>query len=333
MSRPEVTVVVSPRERFSGTRLALESLFAATATPFRLVYVDGGAPGSVRRYLRSRARARGFDLLGGASYLSPIRARNLAFARVDTEYVVFLDNDVVVAPGWFDALLGCARSTGAWIVAPLYCIDRPFHTKVHMAGGVAHVEQGEGARRFVEGHLHMHRPLDEVRREVVRSPCEQAEFHCLLARTDAMRRLGPLDERFLAAPEVQIDLCLRARAMGGGVWSEPSALVTYDRPASLRLYDVPYFLLRWSEDWGRRGLEHFRRAWDLAADDPYFAMQLTFMAWHRSIALRPLLRLLRPLPKARRKRVSEWVAARVARLVETTRIDPRPSFPAVPATS
>jgi glycosyltransferase involved in cell wall biosynthesis len=312
MNRPEVTIVVAPRERFSGTRLTLETLYRVTPPPFGLVYVDGGAPGPIRGYLRSQAKEKGFTLVRGRPYLSPNRARNLGFQGVDTKYVVFLDNDVVVAPGWLDALLECAEETGAWIVGPLYCVDRPFHTKVHMAGGLAHFEEKDGVRRFVERHLLMHRPVAEVRGGLAPGPTEQVEFHCLLARTDAMRQLGPLDERFLAAPEVQIDLCLRARALGGGVWLEPAAIVTYDRPPPLRLYDLPYYLLRWSEDWGRRGLEHFSRQWDLAADDPYFERQLQFMAWQRSLAIRPFLRLLRPLPDWRRRRAAEWIARRFA---------------------
>jgi GT2 family glycosyltransferase len=157
-----------------------------------------------------------------------------------------------------------------------------------MAGGIAHVEERDGVRRFVEEHGGIDRSVAEVRGAIDRHPTEQAEFHCLLIRSDVMRELGPLDDRFHAVPEVQIDLCLAARARGGEVFVEPNAVVTYDRGRPLELSDLPYYLLRWSRSRCRRGLEHFRRTWNLAADDPYFARQLAFMAWQRHRALRSL---------------------------------------------
>jgi GT2 family glycosyltransferase len=327
MNRPDVTIVVSPRERFGQTRLTLETLFAATSPPFRLVYVDGGVPKSIRRWLESEAQSRRFRLLGDGSYLSPDRARNLGFEAVTTKYVVFLDNDVVVAPGWLDALLDCAEASGAWIVGPLYCADRPFHAVIHTAGGTAHIEEKDGTRRFIEQHLLLGKTVAEAARQLVRGPTEQVEFHCLLVRAETMRALGPLDARFCSVPEGQIDLCMKVRALGGEVWLAPDAIVTYDRPwpTGMRLSDVPYYLMRWSERRGRRGLEHFRRVWDLAPDDPYFTRQREFMQWQRSHALIPLVTRLHRLSPDRAQRLVEWIAgwltAATERILRPTHAD------------
>jgi GT2 family glycosyltransferase len=118
---PLATVAVVQRDRFSPTRAALERLYEVTEPPFRLIYVDGGSPQRVRAYLTDQARQRGFHLLRRDSYLSPNEARNLALRHVDTRYVVFLDNDVLVTPGWLEALVRCAEETGAWTVGPFYC--------------------------------------------------------------------------------------------------------------------------------------------------------------------------------------------------------------------
>ncbi len=313
--RPEVTIVVATRERFSGALATLDALHAATLAPFRLVYVDAGSPRRIADALRARAATHRFTLVRRERYLSPEGTRNLGFEYVDTPYVVFLDNDVVVAPGWLEALLSCAEETGAAIVGPLYCIDRPLHTKIHMLGGIAHVEERDGTRRFVEEHSLMYRPVGEVQPRCPRAVTEQAEFHCMLMRTEVMRALGPLDERFCGVPESQIDLCLNARARVGGVYVEPAALVTYDRPRRLRAYDLPYFLWRWSRTRCERGLEHFRCAWRLEADDPYLARQLRFMASHRHRVLRAFPPLapawlgLRLLGRARRFQVAERLTA------------------------
>ena len=149
-----VTVVVVPRERFSMTRPALERMYEVTPPPFRLVYVDGGSPRHVREYLEGQARERGFKLIRTDHYLAPNEARNLAARAVGTKYVVFIDNDVLVTPGWLEALVSCAEETGAWAVGPVYCIGPPELETIHMAAGTCHIleEAGRGKAVLVSTH-------------------------------------------------------------------------------------------------------------------------------------------------------------------------------------
>jgi GT2 family glycosyltransferase len=140
MPEPLATIVAVPRERFGLTRRALEAIYANTAGAFELVYVDGGSPARIRRYIAAEARARGFTLVRTDRYLTPNEARNLGLRHVRTRYVVFIDNDVVPAPGWLDRLVVCAETTGAWIVGPLYFIGEPEREVIHMAAGDARIE-------------------------------------------------------------------------------------------------------------------------------------------------------------------------------------------------
>ncbi len=106
---PRVTIVVVPRERFSCAAESLDSIYQHTTMPFELVYVDGGSPPSVQRYLQTQAREKGFQLLRTESFLSPNRARNLGLREVKTAYLVFIDNDVIVSPRWLETLIECAE--------------------------------------------------------------------------------------------------------------------------------------------------------------------------------------------------------------------------------
>jgi GT2 family glycosyltransferase len=153
MAEPDVTVVVVPRERFSVARRALECLLSETTYPFRLVYIDGASPRSVKRYLDAEARRSGFRLLRSEHHLSPTEARNLGLREAaGTRYVVFIDNDVLVRAGWLEALVGCADETDAWLVGPLYCFGDPPFSTIHMAGGAAHIEVRDGGRYMSERH-------------------------------------------------------------------------------------------------------------------------------------------------------------------------------------
>lgn len=288
---PLVTIVVVPRERFSVTRRALESLYANTSCPFRLVYVDGGSPAAIRRYLSAEARARGFTLVRTKRYLVPNEARNIGLGHVRTRYVVFIDNDAVPAPGWLDHLVKCAEETGASLVGPLYCIGRPEKQIVHMAGGLTHIKVEEGQRRFFEEHRFSDRRLEEVRHDLRREPCELLEFHCMLARTEVFERLGPLDEQLLSLAEHN-DLCLLVREHGGTVYFEPASVVTYITSGPFRWSDYSFFLRRWSEAWNDASFDHFRRKWSLDDDEPGTRRARRFGTVHRQFLLLPIQRAL-----------------------------------------
>jgi GT2 family glycosyltransferase len=283
MSDRRVTIVVVPREQFSKTRASLESVFASTPPPFELIYVDGRSPPSVRWYLEEQAEARGFRLVRTDRYLPANEARNLALAEVRTEYVAFLDNDVFVLPGWLHALVRCADETGASAVGPLYCFGRDGSSGepvlVHTAGASLSLER-DGDHRYRERHLHVNRPLAEVRAQLCRMEIGLVEFHCMLVRTSVFDRTGPLDEELLSFFD-HVDFCLAVHEAGGSVYLEPEALVTHLAPPPFEWGDVPYFLLRWSDAWLQPSIRRFAGKHRLSTSDAGFADHVSFRDEHR----------------------------------------------------
>jgi GT2 family glycosyltransferase len=281
-----VTIVVSPRECFSYARESLASIFEHTRDPFTLVYVDGGSPRPLKRHLEARAGEAGFRLVRTEHYLSPNRARNLGLRHVTTKYVVFIDNDVIVTPGWLSALVGCAEETGATIVSPIICEGQPLHTIVHCAGGECGVREepsGDGLRRHLIDIIHdQGRPVADLPAPLQRRPAGVAEFHCMLVRTEFLQRLGALDEGFVNSKE-HLDLCLSAFADGGTVYLEPHSIVTW-LSAPLRWSDMPYYMLRWSDAWERASLDHLRAKWKLTEDE-YFLRRYRQFGWRRKMSI------------------------------------------------
>ena len=154
-------------------------------------YVDGGSPAYVRRYIETEARRRGFDLIRTGFYLSPNRARNMALKQVRTEYVVFLDNDVQVGPGWLENLLRCAEETGASVVSALTCQGTPADEIVHCADGDCHISVGGDGRRHLIEKIHLQgQRVSDVRSQLRRTETELAEFHCMLVRSQIFEQIG-----------------------------------------------------------------------------------------------------------------------------------------------
>jgi GT2 family glycosyltransferase len=285
MTDPQVTIVVVPRERFSYTSRSLESIYEHTDIPFSLVYVDGGSPARIRRYLAEKARQNNFKLIRNERYLSPNQARNLGLQQVESKYVVFVDNDVLVNSGWLKALVDCAEETGAWVVSPLTLVGDARSQTIHAAAGTIKIKEEQGQRIFDISHGFAGRSLADVASSLYQQTSELAEFHCMLVLTEACRRAGPFDERLFSMHEHE-DFCLAVRESGGSIYFEPRSVITYVSPPPFAWSDLPFFMLRWSEAWNSDSHQHFRDKWGLGKDDKNIAIAREFARNHRRLSLR-----------------------------------------------
>lgn len=288
VEQARVTIVVVPRERFNLSLVSLDTIYAYTDTPFELVYVDGRSPRDIRVRLQEAAKRWGFTLVRRNRYLSPNEARAIGLAEVRTPYVVFVDNDLLVTPGWLDSLVQCADDTGAWAVGPLYLEGDPADEIIHMAGGDLEFTGERPRRQFSTIHRLQGVPVSEAPEPLRREPCGFVEFHCVLVRTAAFEKVS-LDQRLYSTRE-HLDLSLQIAEAGGEVWLEPSSVVTYVTPPPVVLPDVPYFLLRWSESWNAASLAHFCQKYGI---DPEYADRIRHMRARRQVVFEPVRRVAR----------------------------------------
>lgn len=289
---PQVTVVVVPRERFSCARQSLESIYEHTKIPFKLIYVDGNSPAKVKSYLQEEAKAKNFKIIRTECYLYPNQARNIGLKHVDTKYLVFVDNDVIVTPGWLTRLVDCAKATNAAIVGPLMCQYEPLHEIVHFAGGEAHIWVDKTGRRRLREKMYLQgKRVADVRGQLQRTETELAEFHCVLVRRDIFDLVGRLDEDFLNTKE-HLDFCMSVREAKEKVYFEPDCVVTYLPGPPLETADLHYYMLRWSNAWQLASLKRMREKWNLA-EDAYFTTKYKRLCWRRyGTIIEPLARRL-----------------------------------------
>ena len=320
----KVTIVVVPRERFSCTQESLESIYEHTELPFKLIYVDGNSPAKVRRYLETQAQEKKFQIIRTDYYLSPNHARNIGLSQVNTKYVVFMDNDVVVSPNWLKALVTCAEETEAAVVGPLMCEKEPLHERVHFAGGECRIVTDINGRRHLREKMYKQgHTVAELRPQLQQTQTELAEFHCVLVLTEIFERIGTLDEAMLNTKE-HLDFCMTVAEAGGTVYFEPDSLVTYVPGPPLELTDMHFYMLRWSDAWTMASLECIREKWNLA-EDGYFQTKYKKLGWRRSgTIIKPLTRSLsfgfenKPLKKILKyldKRLNRYLTERYTRLL------------------
>ncbi|MEO0981933.1 MAG: glycosyltransferase [Pseudomonadota bacterium] len=292
VTEPRTTIVVTPRERFSVARKCLEEIFEHTPDAYELIYVDAGAPAEVAGWLADQAAERGFRYIRVDHYLSPNEARNLALEHITTDYAVFIENDMMVAPGWLEAFVQCADETGAAIVTPLICESEPLHQKVHFAGGSYTDDEdrffatAHGERTLQDHMRHHHKMVEDVADELQREDVQAFESHCFLVRRDLFDKIGPFDARMIATRD-HFDTSLSVREAGEKIVFEPAAVVTYLYPDShnpLTEEDRAFFVLRWSPQWQRRSLQHFHDKWGLKVDGPV-RRRLRNLGWRHDVGL------------------------------------------------
>ncbi len=266
MTEVLATLVVVPRERFSYTSQSLESIYQNTTLPFKLVYIDGNSPEKVKRYLQAQAQERGFKLIRTNHFLTPNQARNLSLPHIDTQYVVFIENDVLVTPFWLERLVNCAEETGAWLVGPLTCEGEDFAT-IHFMGGSIKVTEEQGKRRIVCRRPYMYNPLAKVESSLKREPTQLLEFHSMLVRRELFDQLGGFDEALLGTAD-EDDFCLTVLQAGKLIYFEPASRISFIVPNPPALSDLPFFFSRWSHAWCETSVDRFIQKWNLSEDSP-----------------------------------------------------------------
>jgi GT2 family glycosyltransferase len=294
---PNVTVIVSARERFSLAIRSLNALISATQEPYGLIYIDAGSPKGVASELKRICAEQGFTYHRIDHYLSPAQSRNRGHHMANTKYVAFVENDVFVADNWLTPLIECAEQTGAEVVQPLICQGAPLHSEIHHGGG-NFTNDFDGffngpvdARRLADRHfLHQGKQVGDV--TLARSETQVCETHCMLVRRDTFERFGDFDEKMPYSKD-HVDFSISVWAKGGRIMLEQTSIATVCHPDSahpLEAMDLPLFVLRWSPKWQRESLDYFRKKWGLQAD-PYFDKYAKQKNWryHDNIVL-PVVR-------------------------------------------
>jgi len=273
---PRATILMTARERHGLTERAIASIVAGTRPPYRFVYASGATPAALMVRLRERAIGWGLAIADVDARLFPHQLRRQLIGVVDTEYVAFVDNDVIVGEGWLDALVACADATGAAVVGAR-CLVGGDERKPGLiaAGGRLDWIETPAGRKVRET------PIDPSPDPGTRTPVDYVDFRCMLVRTSVARD-GALFDPAIACVHEQIDLATTLRERGLRAWSEPAACVTYLGRGLWNVEDLPYLRWRFSRDAAEASIAAFCRKWGVVDDDESFHGVRSFVRFHKS---------------------------------------------------
>jgi GT2 family glycosyltransferase/glycosyltransferase involved in cell wall biosynthesis/tetratricopeptide (TPR) repeat protein len=213
------SVIIPCFNRADLTRRCLDSVLAHTRPPFELVLVDDGSADGTPDVFAAAARD------GRAARVTVVRhnhnrgyvaAANAGLEAATGTYLVLLNNDTVVTPGWLDGLVRWSldRYPRVGLVGPVTNGTRPPQRVDPEYGDLAGLA-AFAARRAGD---HAGRALET----------DWLTGFCLLLRRDVYERLGGLDGRYGRGFFDDDDYCVRARRAGYTLLIAPGVYVHHD---------------------------------------------------------------------------------------------------------
>ncbi|MFW0783974.1 mycofactocin biosynthesis glycosyltransferase MftF [Gordonia sp. CPCC 206044] len=201
----EVTVVVPVR----GNQRGVDRLLQAIAGT-KVIVVDDGSPDPIR------AAGPGVALIRFDENRGPSAARNAGAVAATTDFVAFLDSDVVPPADWLTMLLGHFSDPSVAVVAPRIV-------------GLSRADHGASiAERYENGYS----SLDMGPDECSVAPGTRVPYVPSAAMLVRRSAFEGFDETMRVAEDV--DLCWRLHKAGWRVRYDPVAEVSHDHRTDVR---------------------------------------------------------------------------------------------------
>ncbi len=220
-----VSVIIPVFNKLELTRACLASLREHTEPgACEIIVVDNGSTDGSTEWLRERERAGELRLLAPGENLGFARGCNLGAQASAGRYLLFLNNDTEVTPGWLEPLVDTLErdatvgAVGAKLLFPDGTIQHAGVAIIHREG-------------WLEGrHLGWKKPGDDSGGNKPRF-CQALTAACLLIRRRPFEDAGGFDEAYWNGNE-DVDLCFKLGEAGWRLVYEPASVVVHKESQS-----------------------------------------------------------------------------------------------------
>jgi GT2 family glycosyltransferase/Tfp pilus assembly protein PilF len=220
---PNVSIVIPVHNNLGLTQDCWTSIRKNTPTPYELVIVDNGSTEDVAydagqnniRVIRNESN-RGFAY-----------ACNQGIQATHGDYVVILNNDTIVTPGWLERLIWhIKQDESVGIVGP----STSFASTVQQVRTDYKSERGlyDFSERIYGENMHQAAELEKI------------VGVCMLMRRKMLDEIGLFDTRFRLGNYEDDDICLRARIAGYKVLWAKDTYIHHKGSKTFELIDVDY---------------------------------------------------------------------------------------------
>ncbi|TLU65778.1 glycosyltransferase family 2 protein [Thalassotalea litorea] len=257
-----VTIVISPRDRYSGVLECIRLVYKHTPMPFKLMVLDLGYPNGLRDQIEELLTPYDNARIMNLGLMTPMRAITKIRDRIDSEFTMLLDNDSQVTEGWLPPLLEVVKDDAVAVVNPLTLekegVDQGAMLRTHLYTNEIRSIDVSGVEYLIESKS-FRRSLPEALPKEIR-PSDMFELHGVLFRTSILQSLDIPD----MVIREHIDIGLQLHRLGKLILSQPHSVVIFDNLGTrMELSDMRYFFHRWSKKRCWSSAREFERRWGL----------------------------------------------------------------------
>jgi GT2 family glycosyltransferase len=224
------SIIIISYNNLEYTRQCLASILTKTVYPnYEIIVVDNNSEEKVKTYLRRMNQQYSqIKVIFNEKNLGFAAANNIGLRQCPgSEFVVLLNNDVVVSRGWLTGLLKHLRDPKIGMVGPV----------TNWTGNEARIEvsyhQPKEMEPFAEAYTQVH--------EGQIFDIKSLAMYCLAMRREMFDEIGPLDEQFGLGMFEDDDYAMRVRQTGRRVVCAEDVFVHHFGRASFsKLEDEEY---------------------------------------------------------------------------------------------
>ena len=208
---PLVSIIIPVFNQIKYTKLAIESIQKFTNVPYEIIVVDNASTDETKDYLSSLSATAGevVKVIANPQNYGFPKAVNQGIALSRGEYIVVLNNDVVVTDKWIERLIDhIIDDPTIGIVAPM----SNYVSGLQKLDGVEkfYLKEGEvdeiSLLKFSEDLYHKNKGQKIIFPRVAGL--------CMLIKRNVIETIGGFDERFSPGNFEDDDFCLRAVLAG-----------------------------------------------------------------------------------------------------------------------
>ncbi len=219
----QVSIIIPVFNRLDLTRQCLEAVRRNTPVgQCELIVVDNGSSDGTTEFLRREQDAGRLRAILNSKNGGFARACNQGARAAAGTYLLFLNNDTEVQPGWFEPLIAVldadltVGAVGSKLLFPSGAIQH---------AGVIIIDDQKEQRGLFAGHIYYRMPADPSK--VNQSMTYQAlTAACLLMRRAVFEQIQGFDEEYWNGYE-DVDLCFKIQECGWLMVYEPKSVVIH----------------------------------------------------------------------------------------------------------
>ncbi|MEW5705489.1 MAG: tetratricopeptide repeat protein [Actinomycetota bacterium] len=192
------SIIILAYNQLEYTKLCIESIYRYTIPPFELILVDNGSTDGTSAYFNSIVGAK---VITNKVNLGFAKGCNQGIKIAEGDYILLLNNDVIVTECWLENMIECLESDPS----------------IGIVGPRSNYVSGP---QFIEVDYKSIEALHSFAREFNRQGSDKwfdldvAIGFCMLIKREVINKVGLLDERYGIGNFEDNDFCMRAKMAG-----------------------------------------------------------------------------------------------------------------------